>query len=338
MTAKEIQKRSEKAQYLKVVQVRDDTYYVESAEGKICYRVIFGGDQMACTCGDYTRNIKNDQEFKCKHILSVMNCIPTGQVENGKFLEKARPKLDERFLMNIKGKDFVLYAGLLDMAHQKGLRKILIDAVQFPTKENGMEAICKATVESKIGEEFVEWGDANPKNVNKMIASHILRMAATRSKARALRDLTNIGMTCLEELGDLNDVIGGNTGKPTPVKKKPAQKTKPAEKSQPAAKKASAPVKQKAPVESKPKKKTTKAASKKEKPVKAQSAKSKSEDQSTQPVMSSAQKRAIYNLSRRRGVSVEELESMSVETYGYELENLSSKDASQFIRQLQQAA
>ena len=54
--------------------------------------------------------------------------------------------------------------------------------------------------------------------------------------------------------------------------------------------------------------------------------------------MSEAQKRAIYNLSRRRGISVEELEHRAFETYGIELENMSSKDASSFIRELQQAA
>jgi hypothetical protein len=57
-----------------------------------------------------------------------------------------------------------------------------------------------------------------------------------------------------------------------------------------------------------------------------------------QPKMSEAQKRAIYNLSRRRGISVDELEQRAFETYGIELENLSSKDASSFIRELQQAA
>ena len=57
-----------------------------------------------------------------------------------------------------------------------------------------------------------------------------------------------------------------------------------------------------------------------------------------QPKMSEAQKRAIYNLSRRRGISVEELEERAFETYGIELENMSSKDASSFIRELQQAA
>jgi hypothetical protein len=54
--------------------------------------------------------------------------------------------------------------------------------------------------------------------------------------------------------------------------------------------------------------------------------------------MSEAQRRAIYNLSRRRGISVEDLEQMSVDAYGYALENLNSKDASAFIRNLQQAA
>ena len=58
----------------------------------------------------------------------------------------------------------------------------------------------------------------------------------------------------------------------------------------------------------------------------------------TQPMMSEAQKRAIYNLSRRRGISVEQLEQMVTDAYGCDLENLSSGDASAFIRQLQQAA
>jgi hypothetical protein len=54
--------------------------------------------------------------------------------------------------------------------------------------------------------------------------------------------------------------------------------------------------------------------------------------------MSEAQKRALWNLSRRRGISVDELQRMALETYGVELEYLSTKDASSFIRSLQQAA
>ena len=65
---------------------------------------------------------------------------------------------------------------------------------------------------------------------------------------------------------------------------------------------------------------------------------SKTQASGKQPAMSEAQKRAIYNLSRRRGISVEDLEQMSVDAYGLSVENLSSKDASAFIRNLQQAA
>jgi hypothetical protein len=62
------------------------------------------------------------------------------------------------------------------------------------------------------------------------------------------------------------------------------------------------------------------------------------EKQTAQAMMSEAQKRAIYNLSRRRGISVEDLQGKALESYGVELEHLSSRDASSFIRSLQQAS
>ena len=40
----------------------------------------------------------------------------------------------------------------------------------------------------------------------------------------------------------------------------------------------------------------------------------------------------------RRGISVEELEKMSVDAYGVKVEHLSQKDASSLIRQLQQSS
>ena len=56
------------------------------------------------------------------------------------------------------------------------------------------------------------------------------------------------------------------------------------------------------------------------------------------PMMSEAQKSAIYNLSRRRGISVEELENMAMKTFNMSVENLTHENAVTFIRTLQQAA
>lgn len=108
--------------------------------------------------------------------------------------------LRREFLFKRDGKDYVLYAGLLDLAHQQGLSGITTVLVQIPSELNGMTAICHATVQTDRGS-FSGLGDANPGNVSRMLAPHLIRMAETRSKARALRDAVNVGVTALEELG-----------------------------------------------------------------------------------------------------------------------------------------
>lgn len=102
--------------------------------------------------------------------------------------------------MERDGKTFVLYAGLLALAHERGLKAITTTLVQIPNELNDSVAICYATVETEQGT-FTGIGDASPKTTNRMIAPHSIRMAETRAKARALRDAVNIGLTALEELG-----------------------------------------------------------------------------------------------------------------------------------------
>ena len=129
-------------------------------------------------------------------------------------------------LSQIEGNQFVKYAGLLDLGHQKGISQIEVEPLQLPTKENGNFAICKATVISKSGESFTDIGDANPGNCSSKVVKHLLRLASTRAIARSLRTFTNIGYTCLEELADLNDVIGNGpkTSSKPKAKKQPARK------------------------------------------------------------------------------------------------------------------
>ena len=201
MTAvQEVQKRNNKAQHLRVIQVEDGDYFVPVEEGKDPLQSdLWDGKENSCTCGDFAKGSKTDPQFNCKHILSVMNARHDS--EKARFLEKAQPKLDPRFIVQIENQDFVKYAGLLDLAHQKKLTNLEVEILQYPTQENEMTAICKAHAKTAFGESFIDVGDANPSNCNYKVAKHLIRMASTRAKARSLRDLTNIGMTCLEELG-----------------------------------------------------------------------------------------------------------------------------------------
>jgi len=96
-------------------------------------------------------------------------------------------------------KEVVTYQGLLSKAHDEGLQRIATRLVQVPTDDNGRTAIAKALVETKKGR-FEGIGDATPENVNAFIVPHLIRMAETRAKARALRDAVNIGVVSFEEL------------------------------------------------------------------------------------------------------------------------------------------
>jgi hypothetical protein len=106
----------------------------------------------------------------------------------------------EEYMIERQGKRFVLYAGLLEEAHSRGLRSIETELLQVPASGNGEVAIVKAVVRTDEGK-FGGIGDASPENVNRAIAPHLIRMAETRAKARALRDAINVGVTAFEELG-----------------------------------------------------------------------------------------------------------------------------------------
>lgn len=131
----------------------------------------------------------------------------------------------EKLIVRLQGKEFILYAGLLALAHKRGLKSIrtemLIESDDF--------AMAKATVEGKDSGPFEDYGDASTKNVGRMIVPHLRRMAVTRAKARALRDFTAIGLCSLEELGSNTE-----EAKPAPApKRKPRAKKAAAPKPEP---------------------------------------------------------------------------------------------------------
>ena len=132
----------------------------------------------------------------------------------------------EEFFIERHGKRYVLFAGLLDEAHGLGLRGIDTDLIQVPDESNGNVAIVKATAEMEDGRRFSGIGDASPENVGRTIAPHLIRMAETRAKARALRDAVNVGATAMEELSDGDDAPPGprtaegssSRSRPTPIR------------------------------------------------------------------------------------------------------------------------
>lgn len=109
--------------------------------------------------------------------------------------------MDPKYITKIQGREHVTYDGLLDEAHKRGLVSIQVDVIQKPLEENNWTTICSASASFTSGLLFQEIGDANPKNTNARIAAHSIRMAATRAKARALRDALNIKGAAAEELG-----------------------------------------------------------------------------------------------------------------------------------------
>lgn len=113
--------------------------------------------------------------------------------------------VNKDFVIKLEGKDFIRFRGLLDLAHQKGVVRVEVDIVQLPAKSNNDYAVCKATVTAKDGGVYSDVGDACTSNCNRLVARHLLRMASTRAVARALRTMTNTGITCLEELGGENE-------------------------------------------------------------------------------------------------------------------------------------
>ena len=115
----------------------------------------------------------------------------------------------------VGAKEVVTYQGLLNKAHEEGLSDVSTELIQAPDKGNGAAAIVKAVVTTEKGQ-FTGIGDASPDNVDLFIVPHLIRVAETRAKARAIRDAVNIGIVALEELsgeiGDLGPITKDDKG------------------------------------------------------------------------------------------------------------------------------
>jgi len=105
--------------------------------------------------------------------------------------------IDPRFVVHIQGQPFVKFAGLLALAHQRGLQELRVTW----TFNSDELSLASATATFPFGV-FAECGDASPASVNRKVALHFRRVACTRAAARALRLALGIEVCSLEELAD----------------------------------------------------------------------------------------------------------------------------------------
>lgn len=123
-----------------------------------------------------------------------------------------------------QARESIAYAELLKLAHEEGLKSIATELVLQPSEDNGRLAIVKASVETERGH-YEGLGDADPGNVDDFLVPHLIRVAETRAKARALRDAVNVGVVSLEELDgvSLNRTSRPGPGAPAPRSSRPAR-------------------------------------------------------------------------------------------------------------------
>jgi hypothetical protein len=102
--------------------------------------------------------------------------------------------VDEKFIINLQGKQFILFEGLLNEFHKNGGKSITTEIISTEP------FIVKATAMGEKGT-YTGMGDANDENTGKLVSKHKIRLAETRSIARSLRLYNDIGMCSVDELG-----------------------------------------------------------------------------------------------------------------------------------------
>lgn len=109
------------------------------------------------------------------------------------------------FMVDLKGKAYCTWPGVLDAATRAGLKSLTTTLEQLTATDKGYFAVVKARAEFEDGRVFEDYGDAGPQNCSPQMASASIRLASTRAKGRCLRDAINCGQTMREELPDRDE-------------------------------------------------------------------------------------------------------------------------------------
>jgi hypothetical protein len=153
-----------------------------------------------CGCDDASQA----PESYCKHRLAKALYRRAGELvrEPGTTVldapETAPPTVPPQYVVLIQGRPFVRFAGLLQMAHERGLVALTADW----THNDAELSLAHAVARFENGKRFEECGDASPTSVTRQVAVHFRRVALTRAKARVLRDALGVDLVAVEELAE----------------------------------------------------------------------------------------------------------------------------------------
>lgn len=182
------------------------------SNGQVVYHVVNG----ECTCKDFPKAPSG----WCKHRIAAglykraqalvqRQLAQSNGASNGHAAPDSAPAHAEApaetpqgvpapHVVLIQGKPFVKFAGLLQMAHDRGLVALTADW----TYNDGELSLAHAVATFQDGRRFEESGDATPANTNRKVAVHFRRVALTRAKARVLRDALGVDLVAVEELAE----------------------------------------------------------------------------------------------------------------------------------------
>ena len=118
--------------------------------------------------------------------------------------------ISEEYIIMVKEKPFIRYAGLLDKAHNKGFKDLAFfgfeDGAIINLDIANKSCIYSITAVFTDGTKkatFIGTGHACPSIVSpNEYVDYYVTISETRAKARALRDALNIPITSIEELSD----------------------------------------------------------------------------------------------------------------------------------------
>lgn len=101
-------------------------------------------------------------------------------------------------IVDIKGKDYMTYEGVLNKLHEKSQGNFSIVILESYQSDDMKRASCK--VRLTVGENVFDGiGSSTPENTGS-VTDHPIELSHTRAKGRAIRDYLNIGKVMAEEL------------------------------------------------------------------------------------------------------------------------------------------